>query len=191
MRMHAQSPPEDIPLSCHGCSELPYLIKEVVNVGYSLRGFIMKTKYLTIATALVLAAMIAAPAAYANDGKKGKDGHKGLHGMFFHKAHYVLKNEKTLGLSDEQVKAIVKLKIETKKNLIRQKADAKIIGVDIKAALYDDKIDTEKVNKLLDQKYEVKKSLAKSLVDSLAKLKGILSEEQLEKLKDLRMCGKK
>lgn len=151
----------------------------------------MKTKYLAIATALILAAMITAPAAYANDGKKGRDGHRGLHGKFFHKAHYVLKNEKALGLSDEQVSAIVKLKIETKKNLIRQKADAKIVGVDIKSALYDDKIDTDKVNKLIDQKYEVKKSLAKSLVDSLAKLKGILSEEQLKKLKELHMCGKK
>jgi hypothetical protein len=41
------------------------------------------------------------------------------------------------------------------------------------------------VNKLIDQKYEIKKSKMKMVVKSLSELKKILSKEQMEKLKSI------
>jgi Spy/CpxP family protein refolding chaperone len=41
------------------------------------------------------------------------------------------------------------------------------------------------VNKLIDQKYEIKKSKMKTAVKSLSELKKILSREQMDQLRDL------
>lgn len=45
--------------------------------------------------------------------------------------------------------------------------------------------DIAAINKLIDEKYELEKARAKSLVKAYAELKGILTEEQKKRLKDL------
>lgn len=77
------------------------------------------------------------------------------------------------------------LKHRTKKELIMQEAKIDVVKVDIKANLYEDVIDTEATNALIDRKYELKKAKAKFLVGALAELKGILTEKQMASLKDL------
>lgn len=117
--------------------------------------------------------------------------HKGLEGKFARKAHMILKNKEELGLSDKQVAKIKDLKIKVKKDLIRKNAEIEILALDIKAGLRKDAVQTDKVNKLLDQKYELKKEKAKSVVGGYAALKTILTEKQKEKMKDLwKKCGK-
>lgn len=144
-----------------------------------------------IPAVLMLSIFLIAPASYA---KKGKcDGHHGQKGKqemklgekFFHKAHLIVMNHDELGLTKEVVKEIKKLKVATKKSLIKQKAEIDLIAVDIKSSLYEDKIDVAATTVLVDKKYELKKAKAKSIVQAFADLKGKLSDEQMKKLKGL------
>jgi len=112
-------------------------------------------------------------------------GKKSFEEKIMKKLCIVLKDKDELGLTDAQMKEIKGLKVETKKNIIRSNADIDIIKVDIKFLMYDDKIDTGRINKLIDKKYDIKKEKAKSLVAVYADLKDILTDEQEKKLKEL------
>lgn len=154
----------------------------------------MKTKLILAMTTLLAATMMAVPAAQAKQKGCGKK-HKmpSLHEKFFHKAHFILKNGKELELTDAQISAIKKLKMEAKKFKIRKKADVKIIYVDILAELHNEKVNVEKTNQLIDQKYEVKKELAKGFIARYAELKSLLTDDQMKELKEIWMsgCGRK
>lgn len=143
--------------------------------------------------AAVLAALLmaAAPASLAGGGcgHCGKGGGD-LKSKFFHKAHYIMSNAEELGLSEEQVKDIENLKYDVKKDMIQRGADIEVLGIDIKRLLMDKNINVETVNKMIDQKYELKKEKSKALVAALAELKNSLSDEQYQKLKDM-WSGKK
>jgi Spy/CpxP family protein refolding chaperone len=136
---------------------------------------------------LILAAglFFSGPAAHADSGRGGSH-QKQLSKMFFHKTHFILKNEKELELSDEQVKVIRALKVGAKKEYIRQKAEASIVDVDIRALLYEDSVDVDQVNTLIDRKYGIKAAKAKGIAGAFAKLKAQLSEKQWDKLKELK-----
>jgi len=123
--------------------------------------------------------------AYAHDSGKAEGRHGKSKNKFFCKTHFVLKNEDELGLSDKQAEQIKNLKIRTKKDLIRKKAEIDILALDIKAEMRKDPINTNAINKLIDKKYELKKEKAKFLVSAYAALKGTLTAEQKTKLKDL------
>ena len=129
--------------------------------------------------------------AYADHGKE--KGHKGgFESKFYKKAVMLLKNKEELGLSDKQAQDIKALKYDTKNGVIRKKAEIDIIALDIKRAMWEDKIDTVAINKLIDKKYELKKEKTKTLVNAYAKLKGSLTEEQKTKLKALwKQCKKR
>ena len=111
----------------------------------------------------------------------------GLDEMLFHKAHFILTNQQEIGLSEDQVKTIKSLKLETKKSLLRQNVEIEVLALDIKAKLWEHPLDQESINKLIDQKYELKKAKAKSLVDAYAKLRATLTEEQMKKGKEIWM----
>ncbi len=114
----------------------------------------------------------------------GKD-QGGLDSKIFAKAHFFLKNEAELGLSEEQVKEIKALKVAAKKELIQRNADIDEIEVDVKAKMYDDVLDVNTINALIDSKYELKKAKAKYVVETYAALKNILTVEQKAALKEL------
>jgi hypothetical protein len=103
----------------------------------------------------------------------------------FKKIHVIMKNKDELKLSENQITEIKKLKVDAKKNLIRKKAEIDVISVDIKSKLWDETIDVSGINKLVDQKYDLKKEKTKSLIGAYAELKKILSKEQKEMLKKL------
>ena len=52
--------------------------------------------------------------------------------------------------------------------------------------MYDDVIDTEAINGLIDNKYEAKKAKAKAVIAAIVDMKSLLSEDQVEKLKELK-----
>ena len=116
---------------------------------------------------------------------KAKGHHKDFESKVFYKAYFLLKNQEELGLTDEQVEKIKDLKHKSKKELIKKEAEIDVLAVDIKAELYKDTVDRDALDALIDSKYELKKSKAKYLVETYAGLKGILTEEQKEKLKTL------
>ena len=116
---------------------------------------------------------------------KGMDKNDGLDGKFLYKAHFILENAEGLALSEKQQEDIKKLKMDTKKNLIRQDAEIEVLKIDIQQKLYEPVIDTNAVNQLIDQKYELKKAKAKSAVEAISKLKQSLSDEQSQKVKEM------
>ena len=138
---------------------------------------------------IVAALILASPVAFANYGGghgQCNSGDSGFEGKFFHKAHAIVEHGEEIGLTEEQLDGIRNMKYDVKKVLIKQDADIEILGIDIKRQLQERSFDTEAVNKLVDQKYDLEKAKAKFLVESIAKLKQSLSEEQWEKLKDLK-----
>ena len=127
--------------------------------------------------------------AYAESGKM-KDMSGDMEGQFCQKAMMIVKNQEELGLSDDQAKQIKDLKMATKKDMIRKKAEIDVIALDIKAGLWEDEIDVASLNSLIDKKYELKKEKAKSLIAAYASLKGMLTKEQQKTLKGLCKRGK-
>jgi hypothetical protein len=117
---------------------------------------------------------------------KAQGGHgERLEDKFFMKAHFYLDKKDELGLSEEQVNRIKNLKVNLKKELIKNEAEVDIVAVDIKARLMDDKINAGDINALIDKKYEFKKTAAKATVTSFAELKTVLNDDQKEKAKGI------
>jgi len=108
------------------------------------------------------------------------------------KAHFFLKNQDELKLSDEQIRQIKDLKVSVKKDLVKRGAEIDLMKIDIKSALYEDTINREAINKLIDKKYDLKRSKAKYLVGQYVALKSILTDEQTKEVKALwKKCDKK
>jgi Spy/CpxP family protein refolding chaperone len=116
-------------------------------------------------------------------GKKGQDE------MFLGKSHLALAHAAELGLNDDQVSKIKALEYNFKKSSIKEDADIKSLGLDIREAIQKDTIDTNAVNSLVDQKYSLKAAKAKEAVQAYANLKKILTKDQYDKLKEMRHHG--
>ncbi len=155
----------------------------------------MKTRFAVCMLAIFLAAAV--PAAYAHQcqmmkgSEHGQHGQSGFEGKFCHKARFILENEEELGLTEEQVKKIGDLQLQTKKSLIGKDAEIEALALDINSKLNEDTIDTKAVSELINMKYELKKEKAKLAVESMASLKNILTDEQKKKLKGIwKKCRK-
>lgn len=126
---------------------------------------------------------------YAGDyGKKSgcyvkKGGY--LESKVLKKAHFILSNKEELSLSDEQYDKIKAMKISVKKNLIKQDAQIDLLAIDIKTEMWEDKPNVAAIDKLIDQKYDLKKEKAKMLVKTYVDMKGILSDSQMDEMKAL------
>ena len=149
-----------------------------------------KRKVMSLGLFVFLLAVFSASALYARDYSHGKkEGHGyDLEKKVLDKMHLAISNQEELALSEDQSQKIKTLKIATKKDLIKRKAEIDLLAIDIKSKLSEDTIDIEGANKIIDQKYELKKAKAKALVETYAKFKGILTDEQKKKLKNV--CSK-
>lgn len=143
---------------------------------------------------LVIGGMVlmlcAVPLAAANQhgmdgGKHGWGKKDDLKAKFFHKTHFLLEHADELGLDEPKQEQIKDLKYKVKKELIRTDADIEVLKIDIDRLLMVHAIDVAAVNQLVDQKYELKKNRTKFLVQSLADLKLMLSEDQYKTMKEL------
>ncbi len=128
--------------------------------------------------------MAFSPGAFAYERGHGRGGDMTL--GFFMKSHFFLEEQKTLGLSDEQANAIRQLKVDVKKEVIRKSAEIDVLELDIKSKLYESTIDVAAIQKLIDEKYEIKKALAKTVVEAYAKLKSTVNEKQWQDMKNLK-----
>jgi Spy/CpxP family protein refolding chaperone len=149
----------------------------------------MKTnKYLIMALALALVVGLMQSVSLAD--KKTKHDHRehkelSIEKKFFKAVRLIYVYQDKLKLTDEQLGQIKDLKVALKKELIGKKADIKVIKVEIRSLMYEKEIDVGAINKLIDQKYEIKKAKSKTVIESCAKLKKILTEEQIKKLKEI------
>lgn len=154
----------------------------------------MKTKLSKMIAAGAVMMLAVVPLASANMHKGGGHGDwpkDDLKSKFFHKVHFILDHADELGLTEAKQEEIKDLKYKVKKELIHNDAEVDVLKIDIKRALYGHAIDVSAVNALLDQKYDLKKNKAKMLVQSLADLKQMLSDEQYQTMKDLYKAEKK
>src|SRR3989338_2877836 len=101
------------------------------------------------------------------------------------KAHFLLDNKDEIGLSDEQVDTVKGLKLQAKKSMIRGEADMQIMMLDMKSKLREDIFDAEGINAMIDDGMAQMTQSAKASVDVYAKLKAVLTPEQVEKAKAL------
>ncbi|MBU1863335.1 MAG: Spy/CpxP family protein refolding chaperone [Candidatus Omnitrophica bacterium] len=145
----------------------------------------MKRKIAVVGLMVVFVVGCVISSSYAEGDKQKGHQDKGIEDTFYHKAHTIIMNQEELVLTDEQIAEIKALKLQTKKKLIREKAEIEIMGLDIKAALWEDTIDVTAVNALVDKKYERKKEKTKTLIAAYAQLKNMLTEEQKLSLKKI------
>ena len=143
-------------------------------------------KYLIVTMALALTVGLMQSVSFADKGYR--DGQrvyqkKSIKAKFFKTVRLIYLYQDELKVSDEQLNKIKELKVALKKDLIRKKADIKVIKVDIRSLLYEDEVDVDAVNRLIDQKYEIKKAKSKMVVESYAKLKKVLTKEQMDNLR--------
>ena len=106
---------------------------------------------------------------------------------FFKKAKFFLKNKTEIGLNEEQIKTIKGLKTEVKKTYIRQMAEMQIFELDLDSKLSEPKVDVEGINAMIDQGMLGMSQGTKSTVEAYAKLKGVLSDDQMSKAKAIWM----
>jgi hypothetical protein len=96
-----------------------------------------------------------------------------------------LENKSEVGLTDDQVTTIKGLKLQMEKDSIRQSADMKNFELDLKSKLSEDKVDVDGTNALIDQNFTSASAAAKSNLATYAKLKSLLSPDQITKMKAL------
>ena len=104
---------------------------------------------------------------------------------FMMKSHFILENKSEIGLTEDQVKAIKALKLQTEKDSIKQTADMKTFMLDLQSKLAEDKVDVEGTNALIDKSFASASEGAKSNLAAYAKLKSLLTPDQVTKMKAL------
>jgi len=134
--------------------------------------------------------MVVSPSVEARE-CKGKSGKSGLCDVTTKQAHFVLKNQDELELTEEQVTQIMIIKADAKKDAIQRQAELDIIDVDIRSQLWENEINEEEVLTLVTKKCQVLEAKQKTAVQSYISLKGILTGEQKEQVKQLQRTKKK
>ncbi len=152
----------------------------------------MKTRTLIVGgCAVFLVWAVCLTAAYADYGGDKTKRAGGLEQKFSMMAHCIVSQGEELGLSEEKTAAVKNLKLETKKQLIQQNAQIEIVALDLKAKLHEKPVNVQAVNALVEQSYDLQKAKDKALVEAIAKLDGMLTKDQTEKLHKLwKTCAK-
>lgn len=103
------------------------------------------------------------------------------------KSCFLLGNAEEIGLSEDQVKKIMAIKMEAKKQMILGEAQMKVAFIDMTAKLHEEKLDMEGLNKMVDDFSAGMAAATKKTLQSYADLKGLLTEEQMKKAKAIWM----
>ncbi len=90
-----------------------------------------------------------------------------------------------LEITDDQMDQIKSVKHTAIKTLIKLRADKDIVKVDLKSEMWEDMIDVDRVNDLIDQKYAIKTSASKVYVKAIADILKILNEDQRKMVKKI------
>lgn len=108
--------------------------------------------------------------------------YKGGHGEGYGSGYFDQVMNK-LDLSDEQLAEAGKLKLVYKKDTIRQTADIKIAGVELRELLSADTVDMKKVERKVKDIYDMKAELKIYRLKEMENFKKILTPEQKSKFK--------
>jgi len=103
-----------------------------------------------------------------------------------HEMGKLLKLRKELNLTDEQVKTLEKINMDYKKEEIKKQTDIKIIRLELAETLRQNKPDFAAVRSKVKQIAEIQLDLKLAMIDAIEKGFNVLTEEQHEKLNQLK-----
>ena len=150
----------------------------------------MNTRILSVATALLLVLGLVATATWANEshGYKGgydRHGHAyGEHGSYTaHYLHHLLRHQKEIGLTDEQVTKLKALSLEFDKLRIKNHADMEIAERELAALVHDEKSDLAAIEAKLKEAQTVEFNARLAVIKTKREAVSLLTPEQREKEK--------
>ena len=104
-------------------------------------------------------------------------------GMTHHSSVSPLGMKESLGLNNEQVKALGPVESGYRKMMIKNGADLRVSMIDLGTLLDQEETDRSAVSQKVDEIGGLQKQLMMFRVDTLLKLKGILTPEQYKKFR--------
>ena len=136
----------------------------------------MTTKLFTFATASAIACALTLSPAWANP-----EGGYGGHGGAGHLIRHLLKHEKEIGLSADQVTKLKELQLNLDKNRIKMEADIQVAEREVKALTDDEKSDIGAIEAKLKQSADVQIGLRVLSVKTRRDALALLTPEQRAK----------
>lgn len=107
-------------------------------------------------------------------------------------AEFYLKCKDKLDLSESQVKELKSIRDDFKKALIEKKAEIETLNIDFKGMVDGDDFDLKEIKSMIGKISDIKEEIVYMKFEASAKAKKVLTEEQLDKLKDFKKdFGKK
>jgi Spy/CpxP family protein refolding chaperone len=99
--------------------------------------------------------------------------------------HFSSSMEKELMLSDEQKEAFHRLRLDYDKMVVNKTADVRMAEVDLATLLGKDELDREAIEAQVKTIGAIKEEMMMARIDSLLELKGVLTEEQYTKFREI------
>jgi len=91
-----------------------------------------------------------------------------------------------LNLTDQQMDELAKLRLENQKEMIKLRADLRVLQLDLKTLLNEKEPNTAKAYAQLDKINKLRNELSKNRIDFDLKRRAIFTPEQWDKIKNLR-----
>lgn len=118
-------------------------------------------------------------------GEHGYGHHDGMarHGGIGAFIRYVLKNQKEIGLTEEQANKLKTMQLEFDKTRIKSEADVMVAEREVQALLQDDKADLGAIEAKIKQSEDLEVQIRMAAIKAKREAKAVLSPEQMEKLR--------
>jgi protein CpxP len=104
-----------------------------------------------------------------------------MHDFVRHALHSLLRHQKDLGLSDDQVSKLKTLAADYEKGRIKGEAEIKLAEVDVQALIHDEKAETSAIEAALKKSEGAHTALRLEQVKAMRATVGVLTPEQREK----------
>ena len=150
----------------------------------------------TLGIVSAFALMLGLPAIWANEPGYGKDGHSGgghsamgghgmgmMHSSAGHLIRHLLKHEKDIGLTADQVAKLKNIQLNLDKARIKTEADIQIAERELKALTDDEKSDLGAIEAKLKQSEDMQVALRMTSIKTRREVLGLLTPEQRAKEK--------
>ena len=150
----------------------------------------MAGKALAAASAMVLAMGLSLPPLWADQGHRDSEGHArhgygyGAHGSSTaHYLRHLLKHQKEIGLTEEQVSKLKALSLDLDRARIKAHADIEIAERELAALVQDDKTDLATIEAKLKQSERLEVEARMAAIKAKREAIAVLTPEQREKEK--------
>lgn len=148
----------------------------------------MTGKVLSAASAMVLAVALSLTPAWANQRHGYFGGHErhastyGQHGSYTaHYLRHLLKHQKDIGLTEEQVTKLKAMSLELDKTRIKAQADIQVAERELRALVQDDKTDLATIEAKLKQSEMMEVDARLAAIKTKREALALLTPEQREK----------